>query len=77
MSSWTTNRGIAEFFAFRFDKPDAVVLKAQVHKYDIASVITSRGEEEVIVTEIEDYEIVTRQKTDYYDQYMKYKEKHP
>ena len=76
-TSWTTNRGIAEFFAFRYDKPDAVVLRAQVHKWDIASVITSRGEEEVIVIVIEDYEIVTREKTDYYDQYMKYKEKHP
>ena len=72
--SWTTDRAIAEFFAFRFADmkgyDGGVVIKAKVHKGAIASVITDRDEDEVILVDWVDYEIVTDKPTEFYDQYQ-------
>ena len=79
--SWTTDRAIAELFAFRFsdikgNEDDGVVIKTKVHIGDIASVITDRDEDEVIyIWWIDDYEVVTRKPTEYFEQYMEQKGK--
>lgn len=68
--SWTTNRGVAEFFAFRFGQK-GVVVSTKIPKTDIVTVLTDRCEDECIVTEIiDDFEIVTDKPTEYYAQYL-------
>lgn len=71
--SWTTNRGVAEFFAFRFDKKGVVVSTKLPLSY-ICGVLTDRSEDEVIITEyIDDFEIVTEEPTEHYKQYIEQK----
>ena len=47
--SWTTDFEIAKFFAYRYGKDGRCVLKTEVNKKDIMSVLTNRKESEVII----------------------------
>jgi hypothetical protein len=50
--SWTTNRKVAEGFARGhrgMGVPDAVIAKTRTRKSDIITVVTDRGESEVII----------------------------
>ena len=79
--SWTIDRGVAEFFAFRGKRhreEDGIVYGAEVPKFDIVAIIEERGEREVILSDeaietvIIDGEqyVVTKTKTKYYDRYV-------
>lgn len=78
--SWTTDRGVAEFFAFRFSEPNRVVIAscAPVPKKYFTAVYTGRSEAEVIANDyiFENYsiDIVTGEPTEHYHNFMKNKE---
>ncbi len=78
--SWTIDRGVAEYFAFRgrsHKEEDGRVYVAEVFKEDILAIIEERGEREVILSEdaIEsvifdgEQSILTEKKTEFYDRY--------
>lgn len=78
--SWTIDRGVAEYFAFRgrsHKEEDGRVYVAEVFRNDILAIIEERGEREVILSEdaiesvIVDGEqsILTEKKTEFYDRY--------
>ena len=73
--SWTTDRGIAEFFAFRVGNKDRVVVSAVVKKSSIITFINNRDEYECIFLDIFSInpQIVTQEPTKYYDEYMRKK----
>lgn len=82
--SWTIDRGVAEFFAFRgrsHAESDGRVYVAEVFKEDIIVIIEDRGEREVILSEegVEsvlvdgDQSILTEKKTEFYDRYIQEK----
>lgn len=74
--SWTTDRGEAEFFAFRFSHDDRIVIKTSVPKHYLCYTFQDRHEKECIVLPMDssDVEIVTTSPTAYYDEYMKNRE---
>ena len=78
--SWTTDRGVAEFFAFRdeYNREDRVVVSAVVKKSSIITFINDRGEYECIFLDIFSIkpQIVTSEPTEYYDEYLERKEAH-
>lgn len=50
--SWTTDRKVAEGFVYGhrgMRVPDAVIAKTRIRKNDIITVVTDRGESEVII----------------------------
>ena len=73
--SWTTDRGVAEFFAFRVGNRDRVVVSAVVKKSSIITFINNRDEYECIFLDIFSInpQIVTQEPTKYYDEYMRKK----
>lgn len=58
--SWTTDRGEAEFFAFRFSPKDRIVIKTSVPKHFICYTFQDRHEKECVVPPMDssDVEIV-------------------
>ena len=73
--SWKTDRGVAEFFAFRVGNKDRVVVSAVVKKSSIITFINNRDEYECIFLDIFSInpQIVTQEPTKYYDEYMRKK----
>ena len=45
---WSLDRGVAEYFAVRFRKPNSVVLTATVSKRDILAIKLDHGEQEIV-----------------------------
>lgn len=76
--SWTTDRGVAEFFAFRdeYNREDRVVVSAVVKKSSIITFINDRDEYECIFLDIFSIEpqMVTKEPTRYYDEFLEKKE---
>lgn len=80
-TSWTTDLGTAEFFAYRF-KEKAIetglqpcVIKAEVWWDSIKAVLLDRNEAEVVITDLcaDDVEIIGTEPTEAYEKYMKNK----
>ena len=71
--SWTTDRGVAEFFAFRVGNKDRVVVSVGVKKSSIIAFLNGRKEYECIFLDIHSIkpQIVTKEPTKYYDEFMK------
>lgn len=79
--SWTTDIGVAEFFAYRFK--DSIiqqgytpcVIKTTARKNDIAAVIIDRDEKEMILTEVynSDVKIVGTEPTEEFEKFKKLK----
>ncbi len=70
--SWTLDRVVAEFFAFRFGSvlPPRVVIETEISKDEIKAIFNDRKEKEVIcICPKQDIKITTRRKTSYYEQY--------
>lgn len=77
--SWTLNRRIAEFFAFRNYKMDTAVYSILIDKKDIKAIILERDEDEALFFDslfvMDNYRMVTDKPTEYYEDYMKAREK--
>lgn len=73
--SWTTDRGVAEFFAFRFGTDDRVVVSTVVHKSRIITCFSPDTEKECICLCPDEVTIITREKTNYYDDFMSRKDR--
>lgn len=79
--SWTTDLGIAEFFAYRFEDKvkeagyQPCVIKTEVTWAYVKAVLLDRDEDEVVVTELysDDVEIISTEPTEAFDNYMKNK----
>ena len=73
--SWTIDIGVAEFFAFRFNQPDRLVMKASIPKQNIKAIFTQRKEYEVLIKpdtfDSCEIRIQTKKPTAYYDKFMK------
>ena len=74
--SWTTSRKVAEFFAFRNDAEERVVVSTTIPKSDILTFINNRNEYECICLAIDEEkaEIVAGEPTELYDEYLEEKE---
>lgn len=79
--SWTTDLGIAEFFAYRF-KDKAIeagyqpcVIKANIHWGDIKGVLLDREEDETVIPNVfaDEVEIISTEPTEAFEKYMKNK----
>ncbi len=70
--SWTTDRGIAEFFAFRYSQENRIVLKTKVKKERICCAFQDRDEKECVLIDLQpsDVEIVTNSPTSFYTEYI-------
>lgn len=70
--SWTTDRGVAEFFAFRHTKEDRLVVRLDVVKSSIVTFINERSEYECIylLAFLVKPMIVTKKPTSYFKKYM-------
>jgi hypothetical protein len=68
--SWSTDRGVAEFFAFRHGGKDRVVVKTEVSKRDIRGFFGDRNEHEVLYVVFDKPEVVTDVPTDEFDRYF-------
>lgn len=70
--SWTFNREVAEFFAFRNGQTNTAVYSTQVDLIDIAALLLERNEDEVLVFDVKksEVELVTDKPTDYYNNYI-------
>lgn len=75
--SWTTDRGVAEFFAFRYDIEDRVVVSIEVEKSSIVTFINDRNEYECIILDIDSLapQIVTYEPTEFYEEFIEKTEK--
>lgn len=85
--SWTTDKGVAEFFAYRFKDilekngkhPRVIKIKVKDLSGDICGVLLDRGEKEVIIpngfVEEENVEVDSTEPTEAYEKYMKKREK--
>jgi len=79
--SWTTDRKIAEFFAYRYEdilkrngkRPCVVGVKAK--DANICGILLERGEKEVILIDIDKdkVDVIATEKTEYYDKYQTYR----
>lgn len=68
--SWTTNREVAEFFAFRCEQEGTAVYSMEVDKNDIRAVFLSRNEFEAIYLDSYEVTLVTDKPTELYNNYM-------
>lgn len=76
--SWTTEREVAEFFAFRHGQKKRMVISTTINKHLIKSVLLDRNESEVLVdVDNIDVEIkmVAKRPTKFFRQYMEKKKK--
>ena len=72
--SWTLDRGIAEFFAFRHNLADRLVIEVEISKEEIKAIFNDRDEKEIIcIMPKQEIKITTTRKTSYYNQYMQTK----
>lgn len=71
--SWTTQRKVAEFFAFRHEQTNTSVYSIKVPKEDISTIFLCRNEFEVIYLHAcaKEMSITTEIPTEYYDSYIK------
>ena len=70
--SWSFNRKVAEFFAFRNDQQNTAVYSILADKEDIKAIILERGENEAVCFYLYDnYKLVTDRPTEYYKDYLK------
>lgn len=77
--SWTTDRKVAEFFAFRHEQEDTAVYSIEVPKRFISAIFLERREFEAIylyANEEDDLSVnlVTEVPTEYYDNFIKEQE---
>lgn len=74
--SWTTDRGVAEFFAFRYETEYRVVVSLVVKKSSIVTFINERNEYECIFLDVlsDEPTIVTQEPTAYYEEFMEKKD---
>ena len=70
--SWTTERKVAEFFAFRFNQHNAVY-QIKVNKNQIKAFFIDRHEFEAILTDVnyDEVEETTDEPTELYDEYLR------
>lgn len=71
--SWTDNRAIAEFFAFRYNDQGRAVVQTTVNRSDVLAYFSTRGESELIADITAppcNVEIVTTTPTAVFDEYM-------
>jgi hypothetical protein len=73
--SWSLNRRVAEFFAFRNDQSNTAVYSVLADKEDIRAIILERSEDEALYFEsfftLVDYKLVTDRPTEYYREFVK------
>ena len=73
--SWSLNRQVAEFFAFRKDQSDTAVYSIHADKEDIMAIILERSEDEALYFNsffvADNYKLVTDRPTEYYKDFMK------
>lgn len=78
-TSWTTDLGTAEFFAYRFkDKVEEAgyqpcVIKAEIDWTYVKAVLLDRDEDEVVITDLcaDEVEVIGTEPTEAFDNYMK------
>lgn len=70
--SWTTDRGVAEFFAFRHLRKDRVVVQTKVKKSDIKAMFGDRSEHEVLCMIYKKPKVVCETPTDEFDRFYRF-----
>lgn len=70
--SWTIERKVAEFFAFRFEQTDTAVYSIEVEKKNIDALFLNRKEYEAICLGVceEDITLITDTPTEYYNEFI-------